>query len=60
MPRSARDPRETGNTQSNRLYFRLELKSAVKGEIVTNTGLQKLAFFMLLALILYVTITGGS
>jgi len=27
---------------------------------LTGTGLQKLAFFILLALILYVTITGGG
>jgi len=26
---------------------------------VTDTGLQKLAFFLLLALILYVSVTGG-
>jgi len=32
----------------------------VKGENVSGSGLQKLAFFMLVALILYVTITGGG
>ncbi|WP_085525523.1 hypothetical protein [Maritimibacter sp. HL-12] len=30
-----------------------------KGCVVSDTGLQKLAFFLLVALILYVSITGG-
>jgi len=30
------------------------------GERVTGTGLQKLAFFLLVATIFYVAITGGS
>ncbi len=32
----------------------------VKGVGVTDTGLQKLAFFLLVATILYVAITGGT
>lgn len=30
------------------------------GGVVSDTGLQKLAFFLLLALILYVSVTGGA
>ncbi len=33
---------------------------AVKGGVMSDTGLQKLAFVLLLALILYVSITGGA
>jgi hypothetical protein len=32
----------------------------VMGVQVTDTGLQKLAFFLLMATILYVAITGGT
>jgi hypothetical protein len=31
-----------------------------KGFVVSGTGLQKLSFFLLVALILYVAITGGA
>lgn len=42
------------------LYLYIRPRFAANGGIMTGTGLQKLAFFMLLALILYVTITGGK
>lgn len=32
----------------------------VKGAALSDTGLQKLAFFLLVALILYVSVTGGA
>jgi len=32
----------------------------LRGYVVSDNGLQKLAFFLLLALILYVSITGGA
>jgi hypothetical protein len=32
----------------------------VKGAALSDTGLQKLAFFLLVALILYVAVTGGA
>ncbi|MDH3263494.1 MAG: hypothetical protein OEM24_05810 [Paracoccaceae bacterium] len=35
-------------------------RGAIRGGIMTGTGLQKLAFFVLIALILYVAVTGGA
>lgn len=41
-------------------HYLYSLGGRAKGQQMSETGLQKLAFFLLVALMLYVSVTGGG
>ncbi len=58
--KNGENPRAHGNRPPGRLYRLGNPHNAGMGGDVTASGLQKLAFFLLIALILYVSFTGAG